>query len=727
MSSLKDAAEARREKRRFQQVIREAHNKDNNAIAHYKQLQEQERSYSKEPDPGDLVKGKLVETKTSPRVFNQKVAPLMQLSQETKSGEFDDDVEKQKLLRPGTKDDDESENGDEDIKVSKVSLYISENLFTFVDFFQQLGLLWAISFLVDWPPQFLLSTCWFLGFNIDISMMYFYYNQSIFKSDNTAGKADPHFSDWGELREGYLLYAFIWSLVGMLMIGLVAWMWTHDWFCGTLRHEKTHDIAKNRLRHSLFWISYVIGVPIVLALLRPFVCEPPTAPGAGTEYVMAFDTSQKCLTAVHIFAVVMFGLIAGTFVVGLYFSFAHMVHPHTVYKQSENHERYIQQKESEYLLGINKDYIVFHYAFFFSFRRPFVHFRLYRFTEKILLILAYLFLQQRMIQTTVFWLVTMVFGIFYTIARPFRAPASNIVLLICQYTVCLNTLLLAAKGTKFEAAAFLNSQLSVMLWVLNAIGFVLALAVFVGAGIISGCNPLVIDPINQPRVNRGEDVRRWVKVIKDCNDYIRVNAIRPYEFLIVTPLENQLRVLAQCFHEAELADHVLQFTLLDVAQEAEYFLEQVREKNLLPNTTLEEALVGARPLLDRVDETMAMVQPKRKRFLRKLLALRLFRIGYHGPQSDSDEEDVSQIEMNETIDVDELVDATHRALIPPMDKDVLFDLKSKWRACIQRWKANFVRTKGRQPTVDDMWVISTERKNYAMVSSAYQQHSSRRK
>lgn len=558
-------------------------------------------------------------------------------------------------------------------------------------------------------------------------MLYFYVNQSFSKSDNTPGKADPHFSDWGELRGGYLAYASIWFLIGLLIVGLVAWMWSHDWFCGTIRHEKTHDVLKNRLRHSLFWISYVLTVPVVLPLLRPFVCESPTAPDADPAYVMAFDTSQKCLTYGHGFAVVMFGLVAATFVVMLYFTFAHMVHPHVVYKQSENHERYIQQKESEYLLGINKDYIVFHYAFFFSFRRPFVHFRLVRVTEKILLILAYLFMQERQIQSTVFWVLAMGFAIFYTMARPFRAPASNVVLLICQYTLCANTLLLAGKGTNFQAAIFLNSQLSVLLWALNGTGFMLALLVFVGAGIYSRCNPMVIDPINQPRVNRGEDVRRWVKVLKECNEYIRINAIRPYEFLIITPLENQLRVLAQCFHEAELADHVLQFTLLDVAQEAEYFIEQVREKSLLPNATLEEALVGARPLLDRVDETLAMVQPKKKRFLRKLLALRLFRIGYQGPNSDSDEEDVSQLEMNETIDVDELVDATHRALIPPMDKDVLFELKSKWRAYIQQWKANFARSKGRPPTVDDMWPINTERKNYAMVSSAYQQHSSRRK
>ena len=95
---------------------------------------------------------------------------------------------------------------------------------------------------------------------------------------------------------------------------------------------------------------------------------------------------------------------------------------------SENHERYIQQKESEYILGINHDYIVFHHSFFFSFRRRYVHFRLIRFTEKLLLIVAYLFTHVIQIQTISFWGVIFVFALFYTIARPFRAPASNVAL-----------------------------------------------------------------------------------------------------------------------------------------------------------------------------------------------------------------------------------------------------------------------------------------------------------
>lgn len=166
---------------------------------------------------------------------------------------------------------------------------------------------------------------------------------------------------------------------------------------------------------------------------------------------------------------------------------------------SDNHERYIQQKECEYILGINHDYVVFHYAFFFSFRRPFVHFRLIRFTEKLLLIVAYLFTQLVTIQTISFWAVTFVFALFYTIARPFRAPASNVALCLCEYTICLHALLLAMKGSDYAGQALVNSQLRFTLTVIDSVGFGLALVVFIGGGIYSGWKPMVYDPINQPR------------------------------------------------------------------------------------------------------------------------------------------------------------------------------------------------------------------------------------
>ena len=55
------------------------------------------------------------------------------------------------------------------------------------------------------------------------------------------------------------------------------------------------------------------------------------------------------------------------------------------------------------------------------------------------------------------------------------------------------------------------------------------------------------------------------------------------------------------------------------------------------------------------------------------------REGYHGPHENSDEEDLSKIDLEngQEFDVEELKDATYRALIPPMDKDELFEIKAK--------------------------------------------------
>ena len=153
-------------------------------------------------------------------------------------------------------------------------------------------------------------------------------------------------SEWGELRGGFLLYAFFWSLLGLLVIGLVIYMWTHQWSRGTLGHENKREMLMNRVRHSLFWVTYNMAVPLLLSLLRPFTCQQRTAPviklspdgkAIASEtlegkYVMAFDTSQECLTPHHILACVWYGIVAVAFVVGLYFSFFHMVQPQAVYK-----------------------------------------------------------------------------------------------------------------------------------------------------------------------------------------------------------------------------------------------------------------------------------------------------------------------------------------------------------------------------------------------------------
>jgi hypothetical protein len=100
--------------------------------------------------------------------------------------------------------------------------------------------------------------------------------------------------------------------------------------------------------------------------------------------------------------------------------------------------------------------------------------------------------------------------------------------------------------------------------------------------------------------------------------------------------------------------------------------------------------------LDHQSEVHALVAPRSRRWLRKLEAMRLFRIGYRGPQSDSDDDFADWDEENEAGGTEEqvvadLVSRTQAALIPPVDQDVANGLKRKWRARIQRWKQEFYR------------------------------------
>ena len=60
------------------------------------------------------------------------------------------------LVVPGGADTDEPGKDKEEFRsLHSVSMYIIENVITFIDFFQQLGLLWALSVLVDFPKDFL--------------------------------------------------------------------------------------------------------------------------------------------------------------------------------------------------------------------------------------------------------------------------------------------------------------------------------------------------------------------------------------------------------------------------------------------------------------------------------------------------------------------------------------------------------------------------------------------
>ncbi len=106
--------------------------------------------------------------------------------------------------------------------------------------------------------------------------------------------------------------------------------------------------------------------------------------------------------------------------------------------------------------------------------------------------------------------------------------------------------------------------------------------------------------------------------------------------------------------------------------------------------------------------------------------MRLFRIGYRGPQSDSDddfadwEEDDGSAAASSASSVAELAARTHTVLIPPVDAEAAEALKRQWRARIARWKQDFYKANGARPKTDDMWEIDEWRRNYLLLKDATQ-------
>ena len=146
-------------------------------------------------------------------------------------------------------------------------------------------------------------------------------------------------------------------------------------------------------------------------------------------------------------------------------------------------------------------------------------------------------------------------------------------------------------------------------------------------------------------------------------------------------------------------------------------VDECEDRAMFPNDKLTAVMPSLRAELENLSEVHALVAPRSRRWIRKLEALRLFRIGYRGPQSDSDD-DFSDWKDDTELTTAELLSRTQDALIPPVDQEAANDLKIHWRARIQRWKQDFYNRTGAKPKTDDMWEIDEWRKSYLLLKDA---------
>jgi len=218
---------------------------------------------------------------------------------------------------------------------------------------------------------------------------------------------------------------------------------------------------------------------------------------------------------------------------------------------------------------------------------------------------------------------------------------------------------------------------------------------------------------------------------------------KPLELINIEELRSELKSMSECFHAAKEEGHILRYTLLDCMEDVQATVDECESRAMFPNQKLADVVVPLRvrcnlsllrPFswfsdtvfcelvmqneLAHQSEVHALVPPKSRRWLRKLEALRVFRIGYRGPQSDSDDDFADWEVESGSHSIAALSELTQDALMPPVNVEQANTLKKQWRARIQRWKQEFYRNTGAKPNSDDMWEIDAWRKNYLLLKDA---------
>lgn len=594
------------------------------------------------------------------------------------------------------------------IRQSRVTMFAAENFLSFVDFFQMFALIWTVMFRVPWPKEWGDYTSWTLFANLDFSEYLFYlnYTQSL---NRTAGTADPHFSMWGELRGWGLLYAGIWAIIVSLLLFLLICI-----HCTAQSYHANKFWQAPWLQNALQWFFYVVYFPAAVSLLRPFAC---TFSSFHGKVVMDHDTTQECwlfefsAEGRHGIVCIILGIIAAILLLYMpAWTISHLKR-HIIFDGVERHEFFLEQKQAEYVLGINKDFVTANIVFFSSFKQPGTAFRFLAFLRKFAWVLIYIFVRQNAaMQLGLLWGVQVLWIVTLTSLRPFRVSGSNVVLLILDYTMVVYGLLCLLRGTGINSDAFVDSVFQIILVVVVGCGLFVAILTWMIYGARSRCNP------SQYQVQSPDTLAlHWIAEIDRVKQTLfNINA-KPLELINIDELRTELKSMSACFHEARQMKHILRFTLQDCMEDVQAAVDECESLAMFPNAKLSRVLPSLRAQLDHHAEVHALVAPRSKRWLRKLESMRLFRVGYRGPQSDSDDDfaDWEEDAGNET--VAELVAQTQSALMPPVNQDAVVALKRQWKARISRWKQEYYRTTGTKPKADDMWQIDEWRRNYVLL------------
>ncbi|KUF83211.1 hypothetical protein AM587_10012848 [Phytophthora nicotianae] len=331
----------------------------------------------------------------------------------------------------------------------QVSRLWPEKALVLTDGVQLFALMWQLSQPWPWPARWLEATRWANAFSLDFFS---------FRATGAAmGSTSQSFSLWGEMPQ-YWLYALAWALVpwtGVLMLQVSKRVWNKQGRSDYLLLGVTWE-------NVLLQILQFLYVPVGLTVLRLVNCN-------ADGKVSVDPMGMTCGSVGHVMAVLVITCImGGGFLVGLPWTLRRRIRESMVHSSVEKHERFIQGKELEFILGTSDTYLELYMPQFASFHRYSAEMPVQMCMIKLLLMLVFSVLRSpwpsmvnQGMQGSIFFFVVVGTAVYRTWRFHYRCVSTSHLVILVDWMLVANGVFVSTSVT--SSLTFLNACFLVMI------------------------------------------------------------------------------------------------------------------------------------------------------------------------------------------------------------------------------------------------------------------------
>mmetsp|Transcript_12636 Transcript_12636/g.16595 ORF Transcript_12636/g.16595 Transcript_12636/m.16595 type:complete len:789 (+) Transcript_12636:370-2736(+) len=586
-----------------------------------------------------------------------------------------------------------------------VSMFWFEKVLILLNTAQLYCLEWILSQYWSWPYNWLAYTRFLCGFNLDFFSM----------SDRGAGMARSNgpYSVFGEMRYYHRL-AILYACLPFMIAAF---------YC--LVERILIPNAKNwrfvmKLRSSLYttliFLLLVMHCPITLAVLRFTVYN------SDNEVTAQPAVKAGSLLYVGVTLITLgLWLIYSLFLLG--YCFGVQVYKQVLYNHTLDHERAVQQQELEYMLHLSDDWLVSGTACMASFTRHGLYAHLLNTVEKTLLVVVYCYFRfSKGLQAILFWMVYTFFTVHQLGRRnggPYRCMSSNVINIICRVTLFMDYTLGMMTGYGVKSSMLVASNQSFWLFSINGMGTLLTGSYLVFVFFKGDTWPT--DRTIQVIFKTIPEAGRWLDLVRSTRGMLLDFATYPRELVPMNLIEAHMRALRECWLVAKSRESILEGILRECLDECALAHQEYRPSSLLPAHTLEMDLEAAKPLLVERRKAQALMHPKKRALLTKILALRAFmgsreveREEPVAPRPKSiqyasrdleEEPEAIRLLVEQSAALSTRVQASAKGKLEEQGQieleTTIREMTQQWRTIIRTWESEFQQRYGKKPSTKE--------------------------